>query len=114
MKREAAWILSNAVVRCNLDQLVYMFQYQILDCFCQLLDSEDSKTIEIVLDGLSHILKKGNNLGKAKGCENPFYAELERRGGLQKIEDLQKHKSQAVYEVALRLLEKHYELEDDI
>jgi len=113
VRREALWILSNAVVGCNIDQLIYMFQYRIMDCFCDLLSNEDAKSVEIAVDSLSQILKKGNILAKTKGCENPFLAELEEKGGVQKIEDLQKHASHDVYEAALRLLEKNYELEDD-
>ncbi len=113
-RREATWILANAVIQSNLEQLIYLFQNRVLDCFCDMLDSEDPGILEVVIDGLGHFLRKGEQFAKIRNCENPFYAELEKREGLEKIENLQKHKEEKVYEAALRFLEKNYDVEDDI
>jgi len=115
VRREAAWVLANALIKCNLDQLMFMLQYGLLQCFCTLLDNtQDAKNLEVVIEGLNAILTKGKEIASQRGGENPFISEFESRGGLQKVQDLQEHKANEVYQAALKLLENHYDLEDNL
>jgi len=116
VKREAAWVLSNATNHGTIDQIVRMLQCGLLDCFVTLLDSEDSKTVIVVLEGLNNILNAGAKLAIEHGGngENPFLLELEQKGAVPKIEKLQEHPSSDVYQKALKILENHFELEEVI
>lgn len=115
VRREAAWVLANALIKCNLDQLMFMLQYGLLECFCTLLDdSRDAKNLEVVIEGLNAVLNKGKEIASQRGCENPFISEFESRGGLDRIHKLQEHENIEVYHAALKLLQNHYELEDDL
>lgn len=112
MRREAAWILSNATKNSNPEQIARMVEFHVLDCFVSLLDAEDAKTVEVVLEGLNNILNWGAVLAnQTRGSDNLFLIELENKGGVKKIEDLQTHPNNEVYLKALRILENHFELE---
>jgi len=112
VKREASWILSNATKNSNPEQIARMVQSGVLDCFVALLDGEDAKTTEVVLEGLNNILNWGAVLAnQQKSSENFFLIELENKGGVKKIEDLQTHPNNEVYLKALKILENHFELE---
>lgn len=85
-----------------------------MECFCSMLHlDEDAKTLEVALDGLNNILKKGKYLIKGDG-ENPLLLEFEQKGGVEKLERLQHHKDTSVYQAAMKVLTKHFELEDDM
>jgi hypothetical protein len=112
VKREAAWVLSNATNHGVPDQLLKMLQCGLLDCFTTLLDSEDSKTVIVVLEGLNNILNCGAQIAIQHRSENPFLIELEEKGAVPKIEKLQEHPSHEVYQKSLKILENHFELED--
>ena len=115
VRREAAWVLTNALMKCNMDQLMFMMQYGLLECLCNLLeDTRDAKKLEVAIEGLNNLLKKGKEISSQRRCENPFISEFESRGGLDKIQDLQKHENTEVYQAALKLLEAHYDLEDNL
>jgi len=112
VRREAAWILSNATKNSNPEQIARMVEFHVLDCFVSLLDAEDAKTVEVVLEGLNNILNWGAVLAnQTRGSDNLFLIELENKGGVKKIEDLQTHPNNEVYLKALRILENHFELE---
>ena len=107
------WILTNAIHRCSLDQMVKFAQAGVLDCFCTLLkNSEDAKILEVVLDGINNILRQGDKLANRTGQENPFMMDLEQKQLISRIEELQRHPSVEVYHAAMNLLEKHFDLED--
>lgn len=48
-----------------------------------------------------------------KGTENSIALSFERAGGLDSIEDVQKHPNYKVYEMANKLLNDYFELEND-
>jgi len=52
-----------------------------------LLNSEDVKTIAVVLEGINNILKKGKNEFSI-GSTNPVIQLLEELGAVEKIENL--------------------------
>ena len=92
-----------------------MVSQGILDCLVKLLDVDDSKTVEVILEGLSNILNWGALIASQLGSsENQFLVELENRGAVEKIEKLQTHPNHEVYQKALKILENHFELESVI
>lgn len=89
-----------------------MIQMEVMDCFIHLLDSKDSKILEIVLEGVNNMLNWGAHAAnEAHTGENEFLVILENKGGVKKIEDLQVHPSTEVYVKALKILETHFEID---
>jgi len=114
VKREALWVLVNATNRCGMDQIIHMMHNGILDCFLGLLSlDEDPEIIKVAITGINNVLNKGVLIARQTQGENIFLSEFEQHGGVLKMEKMQEHPSEEVYEAALKLLEKHYDLVDN-
>ena len=107
---EAVWVLSNAASGCTTPQAVKLVQNNVLECFVNLLDDQNPRMIQVVLEGIYNILRHGQGVGEG---ENPFLDTLETLEGIEKIEALQSHPSQEVYELAVKILEKFLEVEGE-
>ena len=106
-------MLVNAVNRCGIDQIIHMMHNGILDCFLGLLNlDEDPEILKIAILGINYVLNKGVLIAKQTNGENIFLTEFEQHGGVMKMERMQEHPNDDVYNAALKLLEKHYDLVD--
>jgi hypothetical protein len=83
---------------------------------CDLLVCPDPKVVTICLEGLDNFLKVGE---AEKGFANTgddvnLYAQMiDDAEGLKKIEKLQSHDNNEVYENAVKILKTYYLVEDD-
>lgn len=112
IQKEASWALSNATKNSNPQQIDLMIQFGLLECFVGLMSNKDPKTVEVVLEGVHNILNWGAIYAHDNSLpENPFLVELDNKGGVAKIEELQTHPNNQVYLKALRILENHFELD---
>ncbi|CDF39856.1 Predicted protein [Chondrus crispus] len=115
VKKEAAWAISNATSGGTPDQVKYLVQQGCLEPLCNLLVIHDARIISVALEGLENILRKGQRERDTTGAEYNDYARaIEAVGGLDKIEALQHHSNEEVYEKAVRLLEVFFLAEDEI
>lgn len=77
-----------------------------------LLDKPDVRIVSVALEGIENILKCGQrNLNP--DSTNPFVAIVEMCGGVDRIEELQKHENPKIYDMAVKILEKYFGLEDE-
>jgi hypothetical protein len=111
VKREACWVLSNATNTSTPEQNQRMFDLGIVNCFIQLLNSADSKTIIIVLEGLKKFLIWGQTLSLNESDKNIIVVELEEKGAAIRMEELLGHQNEEVYSKTLEILETFFELE---
>ena len=83
-------------------------QHGALVAFCNLLSTDDPQTLVVVLDGINSILKiEATN-------ENDLLVlttQIEKCGGLDKIEQLQNHPDDEIYKLAFEVID-HYFLEE--
>lgn len=83
--------------------------------FCDLLVCPDPRIVTVSLEGLENILKVGEvekNLGNTG--EVNFYAQLiDDAEGLEKIENLQSHDNNEIYEKAVKILETYWLEEEE-
>eukprot|EP01099_Mayorella_cantabrigiensis_P000037 TRINITY_DN1020_c0_g1_i2.p1 TRINITY_DN1020_c0_g1~~TRINITY_DN1020_c0_g1_i2.p1 ORF type:complete len:483 (+),score=120.28 TRINITY_DN1020_c0_g1_i2:101-1549(+) len=91
VKREAAWALSNATCAGTIEQIHFLVSLGALKPICNLLESSDSRIINVLLDALDNILKSGRSWATArsvanKGIEenNPYCEMVEELEGLDK------------------------------
>jgi hypothetical protein len=76
---------------------------------CDLLICPDPRIVTVCLDGLENILKVGEaekNLGST-GNANLYTQMIEDVEGLEKIENLQSHDNNEIYEKAVKILETY-------
>ncbi|XP_052189538.1 importin subunit alpha-2-like [Diospyros lotus] len=115
IKKEAAWAISNATSGGTHDQIKYLVNQGCIKPLCDLLICPDPRIIIVCLEGLENILKVGEvekNLGST-GDVN-YYAQLiDEAEGLEKIENLQSHDNNEIYEKAVKMLETYWLEEEE-
>lgn len=106
VKKEAAWAISNATSGGTPLQIQYLVQNGCIEPLCNLTSIHDARIMSVALEGLENILRVGQKEKDTSNAEYNEYARMiEAAGGLDKIEALQSHSNQEVYEKAVRILE---------
>ncbi|KAK8623913.1 hypothetical protein V6N13_065273 [Hibiscus sabdariffa] len=114
IKKEAAWAISNATSGGAHDQIKYLVSQGCIRPLCDLLACPDPRIITVCLEGLENILKVGEAEKAAAGVEHNYCAQLvEDAEGLEKIENLQSHDNNEIYEKAVKILETYWLEEED-
>ena len=114
IKKEAAWALSNATSGGSADQLKRLVQEGCIKPMCDLLSCSDPRIITVALEGLENILKVGETEKELAGANgsNPYADAVDEAGGLDKIEELQSHNNEDIYQKAIGILESFFDVED--
>ncbi|WJX95925.1 hypothetical protein P8452_77189 [Trifolium repens] len=116
IQKEAAWAFYNASSGGTNEQIKYLVSQGCIKPLCDLLVCPDPKIVTICLEGLENFLKVGE---AEKGFVNTgddvnLYAQMiDDAEGLKKIEKLQSHDNNEVYENAVKILKTYYLVEDD-
>ena len=113
IRKEAAWAVSNATSGGNEAQLKFLVQHGCIRPLCDLLTVNDAKIITIALEGLENILKVGDDEAKQTGAHNQMSTFVAEAEGLTKIEDLQQHSNNDIYEKCIKILETYFGVEDE-
>lgn len=82
---------------------------------CDLLVCPDPRIITVCLEGLENILKVGEadkEMGLNGGI-NIYAQQVDECDGLDKIESLQNHDNNEIYEKAVKILERYWAEEED-
>ncbi|KDO32844.1 importin subunit alpha-1b [Saprolegnia parasitica CBS 223.65] len=109
VRKEAAWAVSNATSGGTPDQLAYLVQQGCIPPLVALLDVTDSKIICVCLDALENILRVGQSHAEQNGeADNPMALAIEEQDGVTKIQNLQYHHENDIYEKALSIIETYF------
>jgi len=111
VKKEAAWALSNATSGGAPEQIKYIVERGAIGPLCELLAVQDARIVTVALEGLENILRHGQT-DKSNG-QNGYAETIEDCDGLTKIEELQHHANERIYETAVKILETYFEGEED-
>uniref|UniRef100_A0A8C7YVX7 Importin subunit alpha n=1 Tax=Oryzias sinensis TaxID=183150 RepID=A0A8C7YVX7_9TELE len=112
-RKEAAWAITNATSGGSGDQIRTLVELGCIKPLCDLLTLMDSKIVQVALNGLENILRLGEIEAKRGGGINPYCALLEEAYGLDKLEFLQGHENQEIYQKAFDLIERYFNSEDE-
>ncbi|CAL9213457.1 unnamed protein product [Arabidopsis halleri] len=115
IKKEAVWAISNATSGGNHDQIKFLVSQGCIKPLCDLLSCPDPRIVTVTLEGLENILKVGEaeqNLGKT-GNDNLYAQMIEEVEGVEKIENLQSHDNNEIYEKAVKILESYWAEEEE-
>jgi len=115
VQKEAAWAISNITSGGSDDQIRFLVSQAAIPAMCGMLQCGDTKMIMVILDALDNILKVGfHDSQGSQGPEDNKYAEIvEECGGLDTLEELQRHENEDVYEKSVKILNTHFESEED-
>lgn len=118
MRTEALWCVCNATEGKNTQFVRSMVSSGGIEMFSKALDpANDAHWLCIALEGVSNALAAGagppvrRGVGSAAST-NRWAAKLEECGGVDRVEELQKHPDVGVYERALLLLESFFDVAD--
>uniref|UniRef100_A0A8C7CRS3 Importin subunit alpha n=1 Tax=Oncorhynchus kisutch TaxID=8019 RepID=A0A8C7CRS3_ONCKI len=113
-RKEAAWAITNATSGGTPEQIRYLVSLNTIKPMCDLLTVMDSKIVQVSLNGLENILRLGEQEAKQNGTGiNPYCALIEEAYGLDKIEFLQSHENQEIYQKAFDLIEHYFGVEEE-
>ncbi|XP_013881784.1 importin subunit alpha-6 [Austrofundulus limnaeus] len=111
-RKEAAWAITNATSGGTSAQIRYLVSLNIIKPMCDLLTVMDSKIVQVSLNGLENILRLGEQEAKLNETGiNSYCALIEEAYGLDKIEFLQSHENQEIYQKAFDLIERYFGVE---
>lgn len=114
IRKEAAWAISNATSGGTPGQIKFLVSQACIPPLCELLSVADVKIIIVALEALENILKVGDAEAKHNQSVNNLMAtHIAEAEGLKKIEDLQHHDNQDIYEKAVRILEHYFGADDE-
>ncbi|KAA8586131.1 hypothetical protein FQN60_007700 [Etheostoma spectabile] len=134
IRKEACWTISNitagnraqiqTVIDANifpvlidiLQKAEYLVNLGCIKPLCDLLTVMDSKIVQVALNGLENILRLGEQEAKQENTGsgvNPYCSLIEEAYGLDKIEFLQSHDNQEIYQKAFDLIEHYFGVEDE-
>jgi hypothetical protein len=116
IKKEATWAISNATSGGTHEQIKALVRWNCIKPLCDLLATgSDPKIIVVALEGLENILRVGKNDQKLAGPEavNEFAEMIDEADGLVKIEELQTHSRNDIYEKVVNILEKYFGVEGE-
>lgn len=113
IRKEAAWAISNATSGGSPQQIKFLVQQGCIRPLCDLLTVSDPKIVTIALEGLENILKVGDEEARAMGNSNQMAIFVSEAEGLNKIEDLQQHSNNDIYEKCVKILETYFGVEDE-
>lgn len=113
IRKEAAWAISNATSGGNPLQIKFLVSQGCIRPLCDLLTVNDAKIVSIALEGLENILKVGDSESKETGTHNLMATYIAEAEGLTKIEELQQHENNEIYDKCIKILETYFGVEDE-
>lgn len=96
--------MTNLTSGGSVQQLAQLVQLGVLTPFSNLLEAKDWKTVLVVLDGLTNILNAAQKMGEVERVA----IMIEEAGGLDKLEALQHHANEQVYQKAMAMIETFF------
>ncbi|CAK9815821.1 Importin subunit alpha-1 [Anthophora quadrimaculata] len=103
-QKEAAWAITNLTSGGSVQHLALLIQLRVLAPFCNLLEAKDWKIVVVVLDGLTNILNAAEKMGEVERVA----IMIEEVGGLDKLEALQNHEVEQVYQKAIAMIDNFF------
>jgi hypothetical protein len=108
VQKEVAWAVSNACSGGRPSQIRHLVNEGAILPLVNLLQCADPKIIMVALEGLDCILKVGKEPSGNKHAE-----AVEECGGLDQIEELQRHDNVEIYHKAQQLLKSYFDSEEE-
>jgi HEAT repeat protein len=110
VQKEAAWAISNITSGGTDAQIRYLVTQAAIPSLCGMLSCDDPKIVLVCLEGIDNVLKIGK---KDNETDNKYADFVEECGGLDKLEELQRHENEQIYEKSVHLLKEYFEGDEE-
>jgi len=115
IKKEAAWVIANILhgfasdgSMAQASRAQTLAQLGAIPPIVNMLEVNDPAMQKLMLEAVGTMLSAGEVIAKAKGSDNPFLVPLDEAEGVDKLEALQEHSNEEIYQKAVELLEKYF------
>jgi len=108
VRKEATWVVSNVATGGGTDHIHSLVTLGAIDALSVALDYSDTKMILVILDSFESILKVGRD------SHRDYVGLLDESDGIEKIENLQHHENERVYERAVEIIEEFFGVTDEV
>jgi len=109
IQKEAAWAISNATSGGNDEQISFLVNEGVIPPLCNLFSCTDPKMVMVAMEGIENILR----VGKKNPEVNKLFTEMvEECEGLDKLEGLQMHANEEIYDKAVKILKSFFDSEE--
>lgn len=110
VRKEAAWVISNICTGGGSKHIEQIVELGAIEAIISTLDVADSKVVSVALEAIDAILKTGESLNKLNG----YISFVDEADGIDKIESLQEHENDGIYEKAIAIIEKYFGSDDGL
>ena len=110
IQKEAIWAICNFTSIEKPELIEIIIRQNIIQIICDCLKWEDAKYLAVSLEAFGNLLAYGKK--RANGGENEVALMAERLGIFDRLEKLQLHPVEIVYEKVLKLLETYFDVEN--
>ena len=112
VRKEACFCLRNLVDTCSDSEVEYIVSQGVIPALVDVLSLQDVAILEQALSALHRVLKAAA-AAVPVGSPNACAEWIEECGGVDTIEQLQQHENDAVYELALGIVEEFFSEEEE-
>lgn len=120
VKKEASWVVANILHgfaqeanALNAQRATTLVQLGAIPGMVKMLSVNDAAMQKLMLEAIGTLLEAGETVAKGKGGDNPFLLPFDEAEGVDKLEALQSHHNEDIYEKAVGLLERYFGEDDD-
>jgi len=114
VKKEAAWVVANILHSFSSEptnshcahRAATLVQLGAVPAMVGMLEVNDPAMQKLMLEAVGTLLSAGEFL--SKGSDNPFLVPFDEAEGIDKLEALQEHHNEDIYQKAVALLEKYF------
>eukprot|EP00743_Colponemidia_sp_Colp-15_P001592 GILK01001738.1.p1 GENE.GILK01001738.1~~GILK01001738.1.p1 ORF type:complete len:553 (-),score=117.16 GILK01001738.1:254-1912(-) len=111
VKKEACYAVCNATTGGGDKQMQYLVKQGVVAALSDVLSFPQPELVLVSLSGLENILKVGASL--SKNDNNYFWSHFEECEGIDKIENLQNHENEEIYNKVVEIIETYFGVDEE-